>query len=225
MVEALILASMSIDGEFAQKALAVTSSHFCTAERQFRFPLEYGNQRTPTSQWTVTGAGCALLSGGNEIGFPRIVEVCPGSICDLGVTDINNMGAAMAPAAAATLKRFFSDTATMPDDYDLIITGDLGHIGHRLTEQILLKEGIRMKGNFQDCGIVIYNAEKQDCHAGGSGCGCCASVLCGYILPAMQTKNLYKNILVIATGALMSPTTTLQGESIPGIAHLVHITM
>lgn len=225
MVETLILASMSIDGGFARKALAVTSSHFCTAERQFRFPLEYGSQRAPTAQWTVTGAGCVLLSKEVPAGTPKIAAFCPGTICDFGINDSNNMGAAMAPAAASTLKKFFNDTATTPDDYDIIVTGDLGVVGEELLKKVLSKEGICLGTNYQDCGTMIYHLQNQDVHAGGSGCGCCASVLCGYLLPAMQYKKLYKNILVVATGALMSTVSTQQGESIPGIAHLIHITI
>ena len=137
MVETLILASMSIDGGFARKALAVTSSHFCTAERQFRFPLEYGSQRAPTAQWTVTGAGCVLLSKEVPDGTPKIAAFCPGTICDFGINDSNNMGAAMAPAAASTLKKFFNDTATTPDDYDIIVTGDLGVVGEELLKKVL----------------------------------------------------------------------------------------
>lgn len=225
MVETLILASMSIDGGFARKALAVTSSHFCTAERQFRFPLEYGSQRAPMAQWTVTGAGCVLLSKEVPDGTPKIAAFCPGTICDFGINDSNNMGAAMAPAAASTLKKFFNDTATTPDDYDIIVTGDLGVVGEELLKKVLSKEGICLGTNYQDCGTMIYHLQNQDVHAGGSGCGCCASVLCGYLLPAMQYKKLYKNILVVATGALMSTVSTQQGESIPGIAHLIHITI
>lgn len=220
MAEAMILASMVIDGGFANKAVALTSSHFCSAERQFRFPLEYGSQRPPSAQWTVTGAGCVLL--GKAANKPRIVQFCPGTICDMGIKDIGNMGAAMAPSAALTLKMFFTDTKTSPDDYDLILSGDLGSIGHELTIKLLQKEGIKLSENFKDCGMLIFDAERQDVHAGGSGCGCSASVLAGYILPEMENYK-FKNILFVATGALMSPTTTLQGETIPGIAHLLHI--
>lgn len=220
MAEAAILAAMTIDGGFADKAVAMTSSHFCSAERQFRFPLEYGCQRTPTSQWTVTGSGCLLLSGEPEVKKPRITQCTPGVICDMGITDINNMGAAMAPAAALTIKRFFDDTSSGPDDYDLIVTGDLGAEGSSLLRTLLKSDNIMLGANYNDCGMMIYDAERQDVHAGGSGCGCSASVLSGYILPEMM-KGTYKKVLLITTGALMNPVSNLQGESIPGIAHLV----
>lgn len=221
--EGLILGSICIDGGFAKKTLAATSSHFCSSERQFRFPLEYGNQRPPSAQWTVTGSGCALLSSIPEKNNgPRILDFSPGAVWDMGVTDINNMGAAMAPAAVKTLSRYLKDTSSYVDDFDLILTGDLGVIGHDLMMRMLSEEGIFAGENLFDCGMMIFDSEKQDTHSGGSGCGCSASVMCGVILPQMEQK-IYKNILYIATGALMSPMSTLQNESIPGIAHLVHI--
>ncbi len=220
--EGLTLASMSIDGGFAQNALAVTSSHFCSSERQFRFPLEYGSQRPPTAQWTVTGSGCALLSACGSDNMPKIVDFCPGSVCDMGITDINNMGAAMAPAAARTLSRYLKDTGKTPNDFDLILTGDLGTVGHDLMMRMLSEDGIFAGDTLFDCGIMIYDPKTQDTHAGGSGCGCSASVMCGAIFPQIQQRK-YKNVLYIATGALMSPVSNLQKESIPGIAHLLHI--
>lgn len=220
MGEALILGSMSVAGGFAENALSVTSSHFCSAERQFRYPLAYGAQRPPTAQWTVTGAGCVMLSSVRSEGDVRVSDFHTGKITDLGVTDINNMGSAMAPAAAKTLENYFLDTATIPDDYDLIVSGDLGRTGKDIVVEILKRDGIKLGRNYFDCGMLIYDS-KQDTHSGGSGCGCSASVLTGYILPQMRNK-LYRNVLFMPTGALMSPTTTLQGESIPGIAHLVH---
>ena len=224
MAEGLILSTIAIDGNFIEKAIAITSSHFCTAERQFRFPLEYGSQRPPSAQWTVTGAGGVLLGkNSNKNSNPKIIDICPGSICDMGLTDINNMGAAMAPAAALTLQRYFSDTKTSPDDFDLILSGDLGTIGHSLTTRLLHHEGIILGDNYKDCGMLIFDIQNQDTHSGGSGCGCAASVLTGYVLPEMK-KGKFKNVLFMATGALMSPLSTLQDESIPGIAHLVHIT-
>ncbi len=224
MAEGTILAAMAIDGDFAQRAIALTSSHFCSAERQFRFPLEYGSQRTPSSQWTVTGSGCVLLSKSKNKENPHIKDCCPGVVCDMGVTDMNNMGAAMAPAAALTIRRYFDDTKTKPEDYDLIVTGDLGKEGKEMLKILLKKDGISFGKEYDDCGTMIYDCEKQDVHSGGSGCGCSASVLTAYILPNMIKKK-YKEVLFITTGALMNPNTSLQGESIPGIAHLVHFSM
>ena len=220
MVQSLILAGLMVDGGYCKNSLAVTSSHFCSAERQFRFPLEYGGQRTPTAQWTVTGSGAIVVSRyGNG---PRLKHCTIGKVVDMGVTDINNMGAAMAPAACDTIKSFLIDTKTKPSDYDLILTGDLGRTGSQLLLELLQKENIDISRQHNDCGMMIYDIEKQDVHAGGSGCGCCGSVLCGYILENM-CKGKLKNILVTATGALMSPTANQQGESTPGIAHLIHL--
>ncbi len=220
MAESMILSSMTIDGGFAERALAMTSSHFCSAERQFRYPLEYGSQRPPAAQWTVTGAGCVLLDA--SVGNVSVKQCCPGTICDMGITDISNMGAAMAPAAALTLRKFLTDTGTNPDDYDLIVTGDLGAVGSELLRELMMEDGTQLGTNYNDCGLMIYNIETQDVHSGGSGCGCSASVLTGYILPEME-KGTYKNVLFITTGALMSPTMNMQGESIPGIAHLINL--
>lgn len=220
MSESLCLASMFVDTGLGQRCLAATSSHFCSAERQFRFPLEYGGQRTPTAQWTVTGSGACVVAPSVQAPFVRAVTV--GTVQDLGITDINNMGAAMAPAAAKTLCQFFSDTGTRPEDYDMILTGDLGFVGSRLLERLMQAEGYPMAKLLNDCGLMIYDRKKQDVHAGGSGCGCAASVLCSFILPQIACQRL-KNVLFLATGALMSPTSTQQGESIPGIAHLVYL--
>lgn len=224
VIEAAIIAAMTIDGGFAKRAVAITSSHFCTAERQYRYPLNYGSVRPPSAQWTVTGSGCLLLTDEDIPNMPKISEFCPGTIIDMGISDINNMGAAMAPAAADTLKKYFRDTKTSPDSYDLILTGDLGSIGHELVKTLLERENISLGVNYLDCGMMIFDADKQDVHAGGSGCGCCASVLAAYVLPQMQA-GLYKNVLVAATGALMSPTTNQQGESIPAISHLIRLTI
>ena len=215
---------MTIDGGFAKRVVAITSSHFCTAERQYRYPLNYGSVRPPSAQWTVTGSGCLLLTDEDIPNMPKISAFCPGTIIDMGISDINNMGAAMAPAAADTLKKYFRDTKTSPDSYDLILTGDLGSIGHELVKTLLERENISLGANYLDCGMMIFDADKQDVHAGGSGCGCCASVLAAYVLPQMQA-GLYKNVLVAATGALMSPTTNQQGESIPAISHLIRLTI
>ena len=224
VIEAAIIAAMTIDGGFAKRAVAITSSHFCTAERQYRYPLNYGSVRPPSAQWTVTGSGCLLLTDEAMPNMPKISAFCPGTIVDMGISDINNMGAAMAPAAADTLKKYFKDTKTSPDSYDLILTGDLGSIGHELVKTLLERENISLGANYLDCGMMIFDAENQDVHAGGSGCGCCASVLSAYVLPQMQA-GLYKNVLVAATGALMSPTTNQQGESIPAISHLIRLTV
>lgn len=224
VIEAAIIAAMTIDGGFAKRAVAITSSHFCTAERQYRYPLNYGSVRPPSAQWTVTGSGCLLLTDEDITNMPKISAFCPGTIIDMGISDINNMGAAMAPAAADTLKKYFRDTKTSPDSYDLILTGDLGSIGHELVKTLLERENISLGANYLDCGMMIFDADKQDVHAGGSGCGCCASVLAAYVLPQMQA-GLYKNVLVAATGALMSPTTNQQGESIPAISHLIRLTI
>lgn len=218
MAQTLSMAAIMVESGAANYACAVTSSHFCTAERQFRTPLEYGSQRTPTAQWTATASGSAVLGHGPGV---RVRHVTIGRIKDLGVTDVANMGAAMAPAAAQTLLDFFSDTATKPDDYDHIFTGDLGSVGSALLHDLLRENGVQMR-NHHDCGLLIYDREAQDVHAGGSGCGCSAGVLCGHILNRMERGEL-KNILFMATGALMSTTSSQQGESIPGIAHLVHL--
>ena len=220
MAESLATATMFLETGAVDTAVAVTSSHFCSSERQFRFPLEYGSLRTPTSQWTVTGAGATVLKkGGDGI---KIRHVTFGKIFDFGIKDANNMGAAMAPAAADTIKRFFMDTNTTPDDYDGIFTGDLGKVGSELLCQLLEKDGINIRDVHRDCGVMIFTPDMDDVNAGGSGCGCSASVLNSFILKEMQ-KGRYKNILFVATGALMSPTSSMQGENIPSVAHLVNM--
>ena len=218
--EGLGLASVLIDSGAILKSLNLTSSHFCSSERQFRFPLEYGGIRPPSSQWTVTGSGAVILGEGKA--GPRIKRVLFGEIQDLGITDINNMGAAMAPAAADTIAAFFEDTGTAPSDYDLIATGDLGSIGSTLLYRLLDEKGIDITSVHSDCGLLIFDTKRQDVHAGGSGCGCSASVFCSYIYNKMLSGKL-KRVLLIATGALMSPTATNQKESIPSVAHLVEI--
>lgn len=220
MAEAMVMGSLLVDGGGMRHALAVTSSHFCTAERQYRFPLEYGGQRPPTSQWTVTGSGAVVLGRQSQPPYVRAVTI--GTIEDKGIKDANNMGAAMAPAACRTIQGFFEDTLTNPDNYDLILTGDLGEIGSQLLYELMDRAGYDIRQKHSDCGLLIYDREKQDVHAGGSGCGCAASVLCSYILPAVREGRI-QNMLFIATGALLSPTSTQQGESIPAIAHLVQI--
>ena len=220
MSESLSVGSMIIGGGCADYVLCVTSSHFCSAEKQFRFPLEYGGQRTPTAQWTVTGAGCAILA--KEGKGPKITHVTTGKIVDMGISDLNNMGAAMAPAAIDTLSAHFSDTGFTPKDYDLILTGDLGIVGSEIMDELMIKEGYDIKSRHNDCGKMIFDIEKQDVHAGGSGCGCCGSVFCGHIMNEIN-RGKYKRILLMATGALMNPQIINQGETIPAIAHAVTI--
>lgn len=220
MAQTIAMASIFTDGFAADKCVAVTSSHFCSAERQFRFPLEYGGQRTPTSQWTVTGSGAAIIQrGGNGVKIKRITV---GRISDMGIKDANNMGAAMAPAAAQTILDYFGDTKEKPKNFDLILTGDLGVVGKALLLELLEKEGLQISQQHNDCGLMIFDINSQDVHAGGSGCGCSGSVFCSYVLQKMKTREL-KRVLFIATGALMSPTSAQQGESIPGVAHLIEL--
>jgi stage V sporulation protein AD len=219
MVESLVVGSILIDGGYAEKVLAGASSHYDTAERQFRFPTELGTQRPLSAQWTVTGAGSIILS---KAGLgPRITHATVGKVVDMGISDSNDMGSAMAPAAADTMMKHFEDTNRGPQDYDLIITGDLASIGKALTQQLVTKANYNLNKNYTDCGMLIYDPI-QDTHAGGSGCGCSAVVLCGKILKDMD-EGKFKRILVIGTGALLSPTSILQGESIPGIGHAVVI--
>lgn len=221
MAESLLLAGVLTDGGYCEKAAAVTSSHFSTAERQFRFPLSYGGQRTPTAQWTCTASGAVVVSAsGNS---PRLAGGCIGRIQDLGITDANNMGAAMAPAAADTIQRYLEGTGTRPEEYDAIVTGDLGNIGSPLLIDLLLKQGIDISNVHLDCGAMMFDDQQQDTHAGGSGCGCSGSILCSYFLPKLQSGELHR-ILFAATGALLSAMSPQQGESIPCISHLVEIT-
>jgi stage V sporulation protein AD len=220
MVESMAVGALLVDGGFADNILAVTSSHFCSAERQFRFPLELGNQRPPTSQWTVTGSGAAIIST-DQTG-PKITNVTIGKIVDMGIKDANNMGAAMAPAAVDTIYSHLNETGREPNYYDLIVTGDLGHIGGEITKEMLYKQGINIKNRYNDCGILIFDKQKQDTHSGGSGCACCGTVFCGYLYEKLIKKELNR-ILLVATGALMSTTALQQGESICGIAHAIAI--
>jgi stage V sporulation protein AD len=219
-VESMIVASSFIDGNFATNAICAASSHFCSAEKQFRFPLELGNQRPPSSQWTVTGSGSAILT--KEGTGPFITSFTPGKIVDMGIKDANNMGAAMAGAAEDTLIRHFKDTGRNPSYYDAIFTGDLGHIGKDILIDLASSKGYNIRANYNDCGVLIFDKQKQDTHSGGSGCGCIATVFSGYIYKQLQEKK-FKKILLIATGALMNSTSSQQGESIPGIAHAVSI--
>ncbi|MBQ9198187.1 MAG: stage V sporulation protein AD [Clostridia bacterium] len=226
MSEGLLVGGMLTDGGYASPVLCTAGSHYATAERQYRFPLEYGNQRTPASQWTVTGAGAVLLAGRSDGRFStplgKLTRACIGRVVDMGVTDANNMGAAMAPAAAATLCAYFDDTGESPDRFDRIITGDLGAVGSELLLSWCEKMGHSMpRERMMDCGLTIYDPA-QDSHAGGSGCGCSAVVLSCHILPKLRSGE-WKRVLFMATGALLSPTTSQQGETIPGVAHAVVI--
>ena len=219
MAESLSLAAMLLDGGFGEWAAAMTSSHFCSAERQYRTPLEYGGQRTPTAQWTVTGSGAVILARDGD--GPYVTHATTGKIVDKGIKDANNMGGAMAPAAYETIKAHLEDTNRKPSYYDLIVTGDLGKLGKEIVLDFFHKDGMDLT-NFDDCGTMIFDLEQQDVHCGGSGCGCSAVVLTGYLLNGMR-EGRWKNVLFCGTGALLSPTSTQQGESIPCICHAVAI--
>lgn len=219
MGETMSLGAMLIDGGFATNVGCMTSSHFCSAERQFRFPLELGSQRPPTAQWTVTGAGGALLS--SEGNGPYITKITTGKIVDMGIKDQNNMGAAMAPAAADTIFAHFEDTGLPQDYYDMVVTGDLGQIGSEILDDLLSSNGIRIGGKLNDCGLMIFD-KTQDAHAGGSGCGCSAAVFAGFLYDRLK-KGKIKKLLFVPTGALLSPTSVQQGETIPCIAHALSI--
>ena len=221
MSQSLLLASMAVGGGFAEKVVAMTSSHFASSERQYRFPLGYGGQRTPTAQWTVTGSGAALVC--REGSGPKITACTIGTVTDLGIKDANNMGAAMAPAAYATIRAHFDDLKTAPEDFDLIVTGDLGQVGKELLLELARQDGVSLGGKITDCGTLVFDNTKQDVHAGGSGCGCSAIALCGYLLEQLNTGKL-KKILFCGTGALLSPTSTQQGLPIPAVCHGVCIT-
>lgn len=220
MAESLLLASMIVEGGFSDKVVAMTSSHFASSERQYRFPLGYGGQRTPTAQWTVTGSGAALVCA--EGNGPRIESCTIGTVAEKGIKDANNMGAAMAPAAYSTIRAHFEDLGTSAEDYDLIITGDLGKVGKELLIAQAQNDGLQLAGKIADCGTLVFDLENQDVHAGGSGCGCSAITLCGYLLD-MLNKGKKKRILFCGTGALLSPTSTQQGLPIPGVCHAVSI--
>ena len=219
-VESLCIGSVFIDSGACNNVLCTTSSHFCSAEKQFRYPLELGNQRPQTSQWTVTGAGAAILAK-NWTG-PFITHITPGIIIDMGVKDANNMGAAMAPAALSTLCTHFEDTGRNPEYYDAIITGDLGYVGKDILIDLAKSKGYNISSKYNDCGVLIFDKNKQDTHSGGSGCACIATVFSGYIYELMK-ENKIKKLLLIATGALMNATSSQQGESIPSIAHAISI--
>ncbi|RGX13150.1 stage V sporulation protein AD [Paraclostridium sordellii] len=220
MAQSLSIGAMIVDGGFADLVVAATSSHYCTAERQFRFPLELGNQKPMTAQWTVTGSGCSLISNNGE--GPKIKYLTVGKVIDEGITDANNMGAAMAPAAIDTIFSYFDDTKDDPNSFDMIATGDLGKVGMQITIDLLKEKGLDISKVYTDCGVEIFDLEAQDVHCGGSGCGCSASVFNGYIYKMLKAKKFNK-VMLVSTGALLSPTSTLQKESIPSVAHAVVI--
>lgn len=220
MAESMLLASMAVSGGFSDKVVAMTSSHFASSERQYRFPLGYGGQRTPTAQWTVTGSGAALVCSAGK--GPRIESCTIGTVTDLGIKDANNMGAAMAPAAYETIRAHFEDLSTAPEDFDLIVTGDLGQLGKDVLLELSKRDGLSLGGKLTDCGTLVFDQTTQDVHSGGSGCGCSAITLCGYLLNQLDTGKL-KRILFCGTGALLSPTSTQQGLPIPGVCHALSI--
>lgn len=220
MSESLLMAAMAVGGGFSDRVVAMTSSHFASSERQYRFPLGYGGQRTPTSQWTVTGSGAALVCA--EGSGPRITACTIGTVTDLGIKDANNMGSAMAPAAMETIQAHFQDLNCGPTDFDLIVTGDLGQLGKEMLLELSRRKGISLGGRLTDCGTLVFDNTTQDVHAGGSGCGCSAITLCGDLLNKLNTGKL-KKILFCGTGALLSPTSTQQGLPVPGVCHAVCI--
>ncbi len=220
MAESLLLASMTVCGGFSDRIVAMTSSHFASSERQYRFPLGYGGQRPPTAQWTVTGSGAALVCSAGK--GPRLESCTVGTVTDLGIKDANNMGAAMAPAAYDTIRSHFDDLGVTAEDFDLIVTGDLGQLGKEVLLELARRDGLALGGRLTDCGTMVFDQVTQDVHAGGSGCGCSAITLCGYLLDKLN-KGKLSRILFCGTGALLSPTSTQQGLPIPGVCHAVSI--
>ena len=219
MAESLAVGSSFVDSNYFDNVACATCSHFSSAERQYRFPLELGNQRPPVSQWTVTGAGCTVLSEkGSDI---EIVNATFGKVTDFGINDVNNMGAAMAPAAMSTLIKHFEDTNTNPEDYDLILTGDLGKLGSEILLDLMENKGYKLKDNYNDCGQMIFS-NSQKSYQGGSGCGCSAVILNSFVLQKMK-EGKYRRVLFAATGALLSTLSSQQGNTIPGICHAVEI--
>lgn len=218
MAESLLLGAALTDGGYTDPVLCAAGSHYCTAERQYRFPLEYGNQRSLAAQWTVTGTGACLLSSEGK-GYARVSHATIGRVVDMGISDANNMGAAMAPAAADTLTAHFRDMGRRPSDYDRVVTGDLGQVGSDILRELMKKNGYDIEQNHMDCGLSIFDPD-DDVHAGASGCGCSATVLSAMILPKLRGGE-WKRVLFMATGALLSSTTSQQGETIPGVAHAV----
>ena len=217
IAESIAVASILVDGGYFENVVCCTGSHFSTAERQYRFPLELGNQRPPVSQWTVTGAGSCVLSLNGK--GPRVTMATFGKVIDWGVVDVNNMGAAMAPAALDTMLAVFDDTHTSAEDYDGIFTGDLGRLGGEILRDLCRERGVELGQRYSDCGEMIFSGD-QKCYSGGSGAGCSACVLNSFILEKMRRRE-YERVLILATGALMSPTTSYQGESIPAVSHAI----
>ena len=220
MAESLLLAAMTVQGGYFDNVVAMTSSHFAGSERQYRFPLGYGGQRTPTAQWTVTGSGAALVCSKGH--GPKIECCTVGGVTELGIKDANNMGAAMAPAAYSTIKAHLEDLGRTADDFDHIVTGDLGFHGVEMLQELARRDGLNLGGKLLDCGTLVFDRNRQDVHSGGSGCGCSAITLCGHLLNQIQSGRL-KRILFCGTGALLSPTSTQQGLPIPGTCHAVSI--
>lgn len=221
MAQSLLMAGLTIDGGYSSQVVALTSSHFASSERQYRFPLGYGGQRTPTAQWTVTGAGAAMVC--SQGSGPHLDSATCGTVTEMGIKDAANMGAAMAPAALATIKAHFADLGRSCQDFDHIVTGDLGQHGTQLLLELARREGLELGGKLLDCGMLVFDKNRQDVHSGGSGCGCSAIVLCGHLLDQLKNGS-WKRILFCGTGALLSPTSTQQGLPIPGICHAVSIT-
>ncbi len=217
--ESMMLSAMAVSAGYFSRCAAVTSSHNCSSERQFRTPIEYGAQRAPTAQWTVTGSGAFIIGRGGSV---RIAEALPGIVVDKGINDVSNMGAAMAPAAAHTIKRYLQYGEVALDDIDLIVTGDLGYEGGSILCELLLAEGYDIKKKYNDCGMIIYSRGEQDMHSGGSGCGCSAVVMASYLLPKIARGEL-RNVLFVGTGAMMSPSSVQQGLSIPSVGHLLRL--
>lgn len=215
--EGIMLAASCVSAGYFDRAAAVSSSHYCSAERQYRAPIEYGAQRAPCAQWTVTGSGAFIIGDSGKV---KVCEALPGIVIDKGISDASNMGAAMAPAAADTLLRYFSGSGYEPKDFDMIVTGDLGEEGGSILRELLYSEGLDIKDVYADCGTLIYDLKAQDKHAGGSGCGCSAVVLASYLIPMLECGDA-SNILLIGTGAMMSPSSIQQGLSIPAVAHLL----
>lgn len=219
MAESLAIASIFIDNKLAKNVVAGTCTHFSSAERQYRFPLELGNQRPPTAQWTITGGGACVVS--KTPSRVKISAVTFGKVVDFGIADINNMGAAMAPAACDTIKAHLDNTKRKIEDYDLIATGDLGKLGSEILIDLMEQQGIILKQNYSDCGCMIYDKTER-VFMGGSGAGCSASVLNSYIVKKIKSGQ-FKRVLLVSTGALMSTTSAQQGDTIPGIAHAVEL--
>lgn len=220
LAEAIILAAVFVDGGYARRVLAAVSSHHDSAERQYRYPTEFGAQRLPSSQWTVTGAGAAIIAA-EGLG-PAITSATIGKVVDFGIKDSNDMGSAMAPAAAQTIMQHLADTGLQPGDFDLVVTGDLAEVGHKMLVKLLDAAGIDLGARLSDCGLMVFDRRTQDVKAGGSGCGCSAVVFCGHLNRRLLAGEI-RRLLLVCTGALLSPTSYQQGDTIPGIAHAVCI--